>query len=381
MFLFQYSQTILRKFTRSILNLYRFFDKLVHTLPTVRSVILAARNLTILVPAYNESESVADTVKSLIGQTTPPKEVIVIDDCSTDATAKVARKAGARVIRPPKNTGSKAGAQNFGLIRVSTKYVMAIDADTVIAPDGIEKLLPALFDKNVAAACGSVIPRYKNTLWERGRYIEYLLAFTFYKPIQNYYGKPLISSGCFSVYRTASLKKMGGWQTRTMAEDMDLTWSFYHAGYQVRFVPEAVSYPIEPHNFHFMRKQLKRWSHGFMQNVVLHAWEVIKLPYLGLIISVGLWDAVVASASYLFITPLLVIVYANPLLLFIYVIDAPAVAIPVLFKSWERKEIFQAAVSFPAFFVLRFVNCIFILEAFWSEIIMRKRLTVYEKGH
>ena len=341
----------------------------------------AAKNLTVLIPAYNESASVGDTVKSLLGQTAPPKEIIVINDCSTDTTALVAKRAGARVIRPSKNTGSKAGAQNFGLTYVTTKYVMAIDADTTVAPDGIEKLLPALFEKNIAAACGYVIPRHKNTLWERGRYIEYLMAFTFYKPIQNYFGKPLISSGCFSVYITKILKKMGGWHTRTMAEDMDLTWSLYHAGYGVRFVAEAVSFPIEPHDFKFMKKQLKRWSHGFMQNVILHAGEIIKIPYLSLIISVGLWDAVVASISYLFLAPILAIIFQNPLFLLAYVIDAPAVAVPAIWKSWERKEFIQATVSLPAFFVLRLVNCVFILEAFWSEIIVRRRLTVYEKGH
>lgn len=224
----------------------------------------AAHNLTILIPAYNEENSVADTVKSLLTQTTPPKSIIVIDDCSTDNTSLVAHKAGAIVIRPLKNTGTKAGAQNYALARTETEFVMAIDADTIIAPDGVEKLLSSMADGKVAAACGSVIPRYKNTLWERGRYIEYLLAFSFYKPIQNYFEKPLISSGCFSVYRTEILKKMNGWHTRTMAEDMDLTWSFYAKGYGVEFVPSAVSYPIEPENFHFMKKQLKRWSHGFM---------------------------------------------------------------------------------------------------------------------
>ena len=204
------------------------------------------RKLTVIVPAYNESACIADTIRSIQSQTVPPAEIIVIDDFSSDNTGEVARKCGAAVLRPPANTGSKAGAQNFALKNVFTPYVMAIDADTTLAPDAIEKLLPAVNESGVAAACGFVVPRRVKTLWERGRYIEYVFAFTFYKRIQDYYGKPLISSGCFSVYRTGILKANGGWSTRTMAEDMDLTWSFYHTGYGVRFVPEAVCYPIEP---------------------------------------------------------------------------------------------------------------------------------------
>ena len=155
-------------------------------------------------------------------------------------------------------------------------------------------------------------------MWERGRYIEYLLAFTFYKPIQDFYGKPLISSGCFSAYRTDVLKACGGWSARTMAEDVDLTWRFSFAGHRVRFVPEAMCYPIEPHDFHFMRKQLKRWSHGL---------------------------------------------------------------IPVLVAARRSRGVGEVFASLPAFFLLRTVNSVFILEALWSELILRRPLLVYEKGH
>lgn len=103
--------------------------------------------LTAIVPAFNEAASVAETVRSLLGQTVPPGEVIVIDDCSTDDTAAVARAAGATVVRPPSNTGSKAGAQGFALEGVETELVMAVDADTTLAGDAVEKLFTALDDE------------------------------------------------------------------------------------------------------------------------------------------------------------------------------------------------------------------------------------------
>src|SRR3972149_3049026 len=172
--------------------------------------------LTVLVPAYNEQEHVAETVRSLQNQTLPPEKIIVIDDCSSDGTGDMARKTGATVLRPDVNTGSKAGAQNYALPYVETEFTMAVDADTTLAPDAVEKIMQAFDDKSVSAACGFVLPRKVRTLWERGRYIEYLFAFTFYKPIQDFYEKPLISSGCFSAYRTELLRDSGGWSTRTM---------------------------------------------------------------------------------------------------------------------------------------------------------------------
>ncbi len=337
--------------------------------------------LTVLVPAYNEAQSIADTIRSIQTQTLPPEEIIVIDDFSSDNTGEIARALGVTVMRPPKNTGSKAGAQNFALDHVHTPFTMAIDADTTLAPNAIELLLPAIRDdSNVAAVCGFVLPRYVKTIWERGRYVEYMFAFTFFKPIQDYYEKPLISSGCFSAYRTDILKGAGGWSMRTMAEDMDLTWTFYQAGHKVRFIPEAVCYPIEPHDFDFMCKQLKRWSHGFVQNVRLHWRGILEVPFLRSTIAVALWDATIASFCYLFLLPILAIL-VSPLFLLGYLIDAPAVIVPVVVKGWQRKELAQALTSIPSFFVLRIVNGLFMLKAFWDEIVMRKPLKVYEKGH
>jgi biofilm PGA synthesis N-glycosyltransferase PgaC len=337
--------------------------------------------VTVLIPAYNEATSVADTIVSLQNQTIPPAEIIVIDDCSTDDTAEVARRHGATVIRPAVNTGSKAGAQNYALRDVKTEFTMAIDADTKVAPDAIERFLAVMADPSVSAACGFVVPRNVRSIWERGRYIEYLLAFAFYKPIQDYFTKPLIASGCFSIYRTEVLLSLGGWQTRTMAEDMDLTWSMYQHGRAVRFVPEAVCYPIEPHNFHFMSKQLRRWSHGFMQNVQLHWQGLLPIGFLRSVIGVALWESTIASVIYLFLVPLAAIWTQNPLVLIVYILDAPALMVPVLVQAKARHEFRRALASIPAFFVLRIVNCLFVLEAIWSEFIIGLRLAVYEKGH
>jgi cellulose synthase/poly-beta-1,6-N-acetylglucosamine synthase-like glycosyltransferase len=343
-------------------------------------VALQEGKLTVIIPAYNEADSIADTIRSLQQQTRVPDEILAIDDCSTDATAEVAEALGVRVLRPPQNTGSKAGAQSFALEQVETEMVMAIDADTTLDPEAIERLLPAFEDREVTAACGSVLPRFVHTLWERGRYVEYLLAFGFFKRVQDHYGKPLISSGCFSIYRTAELRALGGWSTRTMAEDMDLTWTVYEAGHKVRFLPEAVSYPIEPHNYAFISKQLRRWSHGFVQNVRLHKRSLLRLGYLRSIVAVAFWDALLASLAYLVLIPALAIAI-DPLILLAYLIDAPVVMVPVLWQAAERGEVRRALASMPSFFVLRVVNGAFMLKALWDEFVVGRPLLVYEKGH
>jgi poly-beta-1,6-N-acetyl-D-glucosamine synthase len=313
-------------------------------------------------------------------QTIPLAEVIVVDDCSTDGTGDIARAQGATVVRTPRNGGSKAVAQNAGLTLVRTAYTLSIDADTILAPDAVEKILVPMADPQVTAACGYVVPRYIRTIWERGRYIEYLFAFAFYKSTQEFYGQPFIASGCFAIYRSRVLFELNGWPTRTVAEDMDLTWAIYDRGERVRFVADAISFPIEPRNFTFLCRQLRRWNHGFVQNVIVHRDTIMRQPFLRSAVAVALWDAAIASLAFLLLLPAMAVTI-SPWWLLGYLIDLPPILVPVLISAAARREVGQALRSIPGFLVMRWVNAVSILRALFSELVVRRRLHVFEKGH
>jgi len=210
--------------------------------------------------------------------------------------------------------------------------------------------------------------------------VEYLYAFGYGKQILDLYGRPPISSGCFSMYRTHWLKQVGGWSTRTLAEDMDLTWTLYRLGAKVRFIPSAMCEPIEPDSLRMMRTQLRRWSHGFIQNVRVHRHGLARQPILRASLTASLWDAVFSSVVYLVILPIL-LVLVGPWALLGYVIDHPGIAIPVLYTAAKRKQFWSALFSLPSFFVLRLVNAWEMLHALFVEIVLRKSFLVYEKGH
>lgn len=179
--------------------------------------------ITVLIPAYNEEASIQETIDSIKAQTIPIKEIIVIDDFSKDRTGEIARANNVRVIRTEVNQGTKAKAQDYVLSKnfVTTELVVTIDGDTLLHKDAIKNTLKYFNDPKTASVCGMVIPAKIKTLFERGRFIEYLFGIGLAKSAQNHVGAVLVSSGCFSVFRTELISKMGGFKARTMAEDMD----------------------------------------------------------------------------------------------------------------------------------------------------------------
>jgi biofilm PGA synthesis N-glycosyltransferase PgaC len=96
---------------------------------------------------------------------------------------------------------------------------------------------------------------------------------------------------------------------------------------------------------------------------------------------VALWDASIASFAYLLALPLLAVATGSFWPLLGYVIDAPAILIPVVAAARRRQETWKALTSVPAFFVLRAVNAVFFIQALWREVAVNRPLLVYEKGH
>jgi glycosyltransferase involved in cell wall biosynthesis len=119
------------------------------------STTISPRKLAV-VPAYNEAESVGDVVRGLHANT-PEYDVVVVDDGSTDATAKIAEEAGAAVLRLPFNLGI-GGAVQAGFryaLENGYDYAVQVDGDGQHDPGEIRKLERAMRDERVDMVCGS----------------------------------------------------------------------------------------------------------------------------------------------------------------------------------------------------------------------------------
>lgn len=267
--------------------------------PTERQAVNFMRSsIAVMVPAYNEGKDLRATLEGLLRQSRPAGQILVIDDCSTDDTPLIAREfanRGVEVYRPERNTGSKAKAQNWGLQFVTCDLVLPVDGDTVLADDYLERILPAFDDSDVVIAAGCVLTQRTDSIWEKGRMMEYLFGFHWYRIVQNMANSPTVCSGCCTVFDTATLRDFGGFPERTMVEDIDYTWSQQIAGKRAVYVGNAVAYAAEPNSHKYLCEQLKRWKSGWFQNVRQHGISLVRFkPILALWVALSLYEIVMS---------------------------------------------------------------------------------------
>ncbi|GMQ94910.1 MAG: hypothetical protein BMS9Abin13_020 [Patescibacteria group bacterium] len=337
-------------------------------------------SITAIIPAYNEEASIEETVRSLQGQSIALDEIIVVDDCSTDGTGRVARSLGVTVIKTPRNQGTKARAQNFALNHVTSDLFVTVDADTIVAPDAIERSLPYFNDERTCSVCGFIIPQKITTLWERARFIEYLFGLMFFKSAQNNIGTVLVSSGCFALFRTEQVKRFGGFDPRTFAEDMDLTWTLLGEGSRVYYAPDVYCYPIDPPTRTIYVNQLDRWYRGFLQSIAVRHFRLGKNKKLGVLVYFYLLDFGVAPIA----TPLLVWFFTGSVTFALsaaVILGIAIVAISCVVKGLQLGMLVKALTSLPAYFLVRPVNMFVFWRAIWREWIKRDKLAVWNKGH
>ena len=109
--------------------------------------------VSIVIPVYNGERFVADAIESALAQTYPHKEVIVIDDGSTDRTAEVLRGFGERIrFETGPNRGGSA-ARNRGVELARGELIQFLDADDLLHPEKLERQVPAVLERQAEVVC------------------------------------------------------------------------------------------------------------------------------------------------------------------------------------------------------------------------------------
>ena len=238
--------------------------------------------VTVIIAAYNEEAAIAETVEYALRSEYPGRfEVVVVDDGSTDATRDIVRAVARRdwrVCLVKANHGGKARALNTVLERVQTPLVATIDADTLLMPwslkHGVARYLQSPPD--TVAVAGSVLVRNSRAnLLAKMQEWDYFLAIAAVKRQQALLQGTLVAQGAFSIYRTESLKTVGGWPDR-IGEDIVLTWSMIRRGGRTTFEPTAIAFTEVPVRMRHFVRQRQRWARGMIEGLRDHGGTLLR---------------------------------------------------------------------------------------------------------
>jgi cellulose synthase/poly-beta-1,6-N-acetylglucosamine synthase-like glycosyltransferase len=169
-----------------------------------------------------------------------------------------------------KPNGGKAEALNFGLQFVEEEIYVGIDADTVIAPDAISKLIPRMADPGVGAVAGNAKVGNRINLWTRWQALEYITSQNFDRRALDLFGVVTVVPGAIGAWRTSAVKAAGGYHVNTVAEDADLTMNLLQQGCSVVYEDRAFAFTEAPDNMRGLMRQRFRWSFGILQAVFKH---------------------------------------------------------------------------------------------------------------
>jgi cellulose synthase/poly-beta-1,6-N-acetylglucosamine synthase-like glycosyltransferase len=274
--------------------------------------------ISLIAPAYNESVTCVESVRSLLSIEYPNFEVIVVNDGSKDDTVerlKAAYKLESASRIPTaavktadvrgvyhsrthpslwlidKENGGKADALNVGLNYCYTPMFCAIDADSLLEPEALVRIVRPFLEDSTTIAAGGILRIANGCRVERGRVVEvglpqsllarfqvleYLRVFLAGRMGWATMDASLIISGAFGIFSRVAVVRAGGYATDTVGEDMELVVRLhrYHseAGipYRIHFVPDPVAWTECPESIAVLARQRDRWQRGLFQSLTRH---------------------------------------------------------------------------------------------------------------
>ncbi|MFB7944466.1 bifunctional polysaccharide deacetylase/glycosyltransferase family 2 protein [Kitasatospora phosalacinea] len=233
------------------------------------------RPVTVLVPAYNERECIANTLNSLAASDYPI-EVIVIDDGSTDGTADIVEEMGlpfVRLIR--KVNGGKPSALNAGIAAASYDIIVMMDGDTVFEPSTVRELVQPFGNPGIGAVAGNAKVGNRDSLIGAWQHIEYVLGHNLDRRMYDVLNVIPTIPGAVGAFRKEALRAVGGMSDDTLAEDTDITMAVLSDGWRIVYAERARAWTEAPASLQQLWSQRYRWSYGSMQAMWKHRRAVV----------------------------------------------------------------------------------------------------------
>ncbi len=273
--------------------------------------------VSVVVPAYNEEATIAESVRSFLALHYPLHEVVVVNDGSRDGTLEVLMQEfdlyesdqpvwlqletaplrgvytapSERLLVVDKENGGKSDALNAGICAARYPLVCCIDADIILEEDALLRVARPLVESSEVAAVGGIVRVANGSEFEKGRIlkaktprkplpnfqiIEYLRGFITTRTAWSKLNCLLIISGAFGMFRRRDIILSGGYAHDTVGEDMELTTRIHRVlrehdrRYRISFVPDPIAWTEVPDTLRVLRRQRDRWHRGLIDTILRH---------------------------------------------------------------------------------------------------------------
>ncbi len=246
--------------------------------------------VTIQIATYNEGDIIASTLDKCLEMDYPEDrlEIVIVDD-STDETIEVLRRYEAkyshkiRVIHRSSREGYKAGALQTAIRYSRGDFFLILDADTRPQKDFLKKTIPYLVDDERLGFVQGRIEYIDDSSW----LVRSISA------VNRWYGwflQSSLSKGDFfiafqgrgGIFRRAAVEDVGGWQSDTITEDLDISYRMQMKGWRGLFVEDAVCLETAPPSYTAATVQFNRHLKGPMQNLLKHCSKIVKANNLSI---------------------------------------------------------------------------------------------------
>ena len=267
---------------------------------TDQSQVEAARTVArvhVVVPAHDEEGQIASTIESLLAQSRPPDEIVVVCDNCTDGTARTAAGYPVRVVHTVGNAAKKAGALNQALDVLlpglhPDDAVLVMDADSALDPDFLATAVARLAVGDVSAVGGTFTGQAGGGIvgmFQRNEYARYA------RDVGRRKGQVLVLTGTATVFRASVLTEVRQartdgrlpgaagqvYDTRVLTEDNELTLALLHLGHRI-ISPRGCRLTTEVMpTWRALAQQRLRWKRGALENLADYGWTPVTRAYWG----------------------------------------------------------------------------------------------------
>jgi hyaluronan synthase len=311
-----------------IYTIYLFVLLFLHDLKPRTYPHYGGEKIAVVIPCFNEDpDLVEESIRTVVAGE-GRKQVIVIDDGSTNGVQTRLRELAAKLPLSlhefPENRGKREALHHAvtHMLEDDVDFVVTIDSDTVLEPDALVRVVEPLLCPEIGASTGNVLllNERQNALTRMvGTY--YWVGLNIYKQAQSVIRSVVCCSGCLAAYRASLLREMIDefasqrflGEACTHSEDRHLTNLVLKRGYDVVYVAEAVSWTETPATVRGFLRQQRRWKRGYIRESIYtltYAWRCKKLLFLQIL----LWDLTAPFLSFGLRIGLVVTVWAQPAL-------------------------------------------------------------------